>query len=192
MLSRNEPTLTHQVGPFTVANGTDELTLRMENRGELSFRGCLLLVGVTVSILVMGLLSILTNAQTMDKPEDPVRFFAPSRNHFGFLWLFGVLGMLVLVPFYVAKAYKAALVFSFCRSADMFCRDGRLVARLSRIEYFAITETKDPDGRYLYLLHVLYNDGDTMLLFNGYDERETMNLANELGSFVGCQTKWST
>lgn len=156
----------------------------------MTVKGCFLLLVTMLAIMTLGILSIV---QTFGNPtfeDNPSRFFAPTRNHFGFLWLFSSVGMLLLVPLYVTKAYKAALVFTFRKSDDSFLRDNRLVAKLRRLEYFCIRETRDPDNRYLYLLQVVYNDGEEMLLHNGYDEREIMNLANELSSFVGCETRW--
>jgi hypothetical protein len=90
----------------------------------------------------------------------------------------------------VIRTYKSALTFTFRKSDDAFLRDQRLVTHLSRIEYLSIHESKDPDARYLYLLKVVYADGQEMLLHNGYEEREVMNLANEISAFIGCPVNW--
>jgi hypothetical protein len=185
---------THRVGPFDVSDGADELTLRLENRGELSLKGCFLLLFTMGIVLTLGLLSVVhpveSNAMTNLSVDDPERVFAPTQNHMGFLWICASLLMLVLVPLYVLRAYKAALTFTFRRSDDAFLRDGRLVTHLGRIEYLSVRETKDPDARYLYLLDVVYGDGQQMLLHNGYEEREILNLANEISAFVGRPVVW--
>jgi len=193
MLTREETATTHRVGPFDVSGSAEELTLRLENRGELSLKGCFLLLFTMGIVLTLGLLSVLHPAEssvaTMSV-DDPERVFAPTQNHMGFLWICASLLMLVLVPLYVLRAYKAALTFTFRRPDDAFLRDGRLVTHLRRIEYFSVRESKDPDARYLYLLDVVYGDGQQMLLHNGYEEREILNLANEISTFVGCPVVW--
>src|SRR5690349_18333114 len=93
---------THRVGPFDVSDGTDELTLRLENRGELSLKGCFLLFFTMGIVLTLGLLSVVhpveSNAMANLSVDDPERVFAPTQNHMGFLWICASLLMLVLVP----------------------------------------------------------------------------------------------
>jgi hypothetical protein len=194
MLTGEEAAATHRVGPFDVSGGADELTLRLENRGELSLKGCFLFAFTMCIVLALGFLSVLhpaeTNVMANVSVDDPERVFAPTQNHLGFLWLCASLLMLVLVPLYVLRAYKAALTFTFRKSDDAFLRDQRLVTHLGRIEYVSIRETKDPDARYLYLLNIVYGDGQEMLLHNGYEEREVMNLANEISGFLGRPVVW--
>jgi hypothetical protein len=184
-------TTSHRVGPYNVIHSADELSLNLENRGELSVSGCLYFGAAMAAILVMGCIGVLQTIEKTPLHEEPSKFFSPSQNHFGFLWLFGIVLMLVFIPYYVIKSYKAALVFTFRKSDDAFLRDNRLVTRLRKVEFFRIEETKDPDGRYLYLLNIVYNDGQEMLLHNGYDEREIMNLANELSAFLSCPVRWA-
>lgn len=184
-------TTSHKVGPYDVVHSADELSLNLANRGELSVPGCLLFVMAMVAILALGFISVVQTIEKTPLHEEPTKFFSPSQNHFGFLWLFGIVLMLVFIPYYVMKSYQAELVFTFRKSDDAFLRDKRLVTRLRKIEFVRIEETKDPDGRYLYLLNLIYNDGQEMLLHNGYDEREIMNLANELSAFIPCPVRWS-
>lgn len=184
-------TTSHKVGPYNVIHSADELSLNLENRGELSVSGCLFFLAAMIAVLALGCISVLQTIEKTPLHEEPTKFFSPSRNHFGFLWLLGIVLMLVFIPFYVVKSYKASLIFTFRKSDDAFLRDNRLVTRLRKIEFFRIEETRDPDGRYLYLLNIVYNDGQEMLLHNGYDEREIMNLANELSAFVRCPVHWS-
>lgn len=183
----------HRVGPFDVVNRPDELTLRLENRGSLSLLGCALLAFTMLGVLALGILSVVQTSEmsaSVHSFDEPDSFFAPTKNHFGFLWLLCSALMLVGVPLYVKRAYKAALTFTFRRSDDAFLRDNRLVTRLRRVENLTICETKDADSKYLYLLQLVYGDGHKMLLHNGYDEREVMNLANEIGAFVGKPVLW--
>lgn len=193
MIARDEPTHSHRVGPFDVSSRPDELVLRMENRGELSLPGCVLLVFTMMGVLALGVLSVVQTAGSNADPhafDEPGRFFSPQDNQFGFLWLIGSLTMLVGIPVYVARAYKAALTFTFRRSDDAFLKDSRYITRLRKIEYLSIRETKDPDARYLYVLDLVYGDGRELALHNGYDEREVMNLANEVSAFVGKPVIW--
>ncbi len=186
---------THKVGPYDVCTNPNELTLRMENRGELKIQGCALLAFTMLIVLALGVMSILQTAELNTQRngfDNPDRFFAPTQNNFGFLWLFCSLAMLIAVPLYVKRAYKAALTFTFLRAEDVFMRDGKTVTRLKRVEHLALRESHDPDAKYLYLLHLVYNDGHQMMLHNGYDEREVMNLANEISAFVHKPVVWKS
>ncbi len=190
MESPGRVTTSHKVGPYDVRHSTDELSLNLENRGELTVTGCLLFMMAMIAVLAMGCISVMQTIEKTPLHEEPTKFFSPSQNHFGFLWLAGIVFMLVFIPYYVIRSYKSSLVFTFRKSEDAFLRDNRLVTRLRKIEFFRIEETRDPDGRYLYLLNIIYNDGQEMLLHNGYDEREIMNMANELSAFIECPVRW--
>ena len=197
MLTRREANadvpVPYRLGPFEVTRGADSLRLKLENRGDLSFNVWTAFALIMTVVLVIGLLATLQ--LSLPPPphtdiDDPGRFFAPQENHFGFVWILSCGLMLVLMPYYVIRIYRASLVFTFRRSDDVFLRDNKLVAPLRRIESLVISETCDPDDRYLYLLHLVYGDGRQMLLHNDYNEREIMNLANEIGSFVGTKVVW--
>jgi hypothetical protein len=193
MVSPEKVETPHRVGPFDITNSRDELTLRLENRGELTIRGCFLFFFTMMFVALMGIFALIQTFSSYSKDhlsDDPSVIFAPTQNHFGFLWLVLLLGTVVGVPVYVMRTYKSALVFTFRRSDDAFLRDNHLVTRLRRIEYLTIRETKDPDARFIYLLDLVYNDGEEMLLHNTYDEREIMNLANEISAFVGTRVVW--
>ncbi|MDX1931107.1 MAG: hypothetical protein SFU56_00735 [Capsulimonadales bacterium] len=193
MVARDTASVTRKVGPFDVSAGQDELVLRMPKQGELSFLGCMMFGSTMLAVLIIGVMSVLQNQGSTVRGigvEQPSILFSLRENHFGFLWLFGSALILFLLPLYVLRAYNADLVFRFRRSDDSFFRGSRRVTRLRRIEFVTIRETKDPDKRYLYLLSLVYNDGQQMLIHNGYDERATMNLANEISVFVGCPVKW--
>ena len=182
-----------QFGPFLVSRTPEELSLRLENHGELSTQGCLLFFFTMFCILFLGVLGIFQSAQApavKSGIEDPSRVFAPTENHFGFLWLLSLVLMVVAVPLYVIKTYRSALVFRFNRTDGIFYRGGQRVCRLNRIEYVRLSEEKDPDGNYLYFVRISHSDGQEMLLHNGYNEREVLNLANELASFLETDIKW--
>ncbi|MBC8103671.1 MAG: hypothetical protein H7Z41_13930 [Cytophagales bacterium] len=176
-----------------MSRSPDELLLRLENRGELTMKGCALLFFTMFCILVIGVMSVIETAQTPKMQmgvEDPSRLFAPTQNHFGFLWLISSLLMFVAVPLYVMAVYRSALAYRFNRRENTFHRGTQKICRLRRIEYLRLSEEKDPDSNYLYLLRVVHSDGQEMLLHNGYEEREMLNLANAIGSFLGTEVKW--
>jgi hypothetical protein len=192
-LISSELTPSRQFGPFHVSRSSDEISLRLENHGELSIHGCLLFFFTMFCILFLGVLSVIQSAQAPEirsGVEDPSRVFSPTENHFGFLWIVSLLLMVVAVPVYVIKTYRSALIFRFNRSDNSFYRGGHRICRLNRIEYLRLSEEKDPDSKYLYFLRISHSDGQEMLLHNGYDEREVMNLANELASFLHIDIKW--
>lgn len=193
MVAPNATPTPHRVGPFDVSSTADELILRLEKQGELSLNGCLMFCSAMFSVTILGVVSIFQNNE---KSQDGIGsgntsvVFSPQINHFGFLWLFSSILLMFLLPIYVIHSYNSALIYSFQKSKDAFRRGRRKVARLRRIEYVSIRETRDPDKRYLYLMNIVYNDGQQLQIHNGYEEREVMNLANEISSFVGCPVKW--
>lgn len=154
--------------------------------------GCFLLFFAMFCILIIGVMSVLQAAQAPQHSQvtDASRFFSPTQNPLGFTWLLSSILMLVAVPIYVVTTYRSALVFRFSKRENAFYRGRGRVCQLTRIENLTLQEDKDPDLRYLYLLGIVYNDGQRMLLYNGYDERETMNLANELSSFLEVKVTW--
>lgn len=182
-----------QFGPFIVSRTPSELSLRLENHGELSIQGCLLFFFTMFCILFLGVLSIFQSAQApaiKSGITDPSQVFAPTQNHFGFLWILSLILMVIAVPLYVVKTYRSALVFRFNRMDGVFYRGGQRVCRLNRIEYIRLSEEKDPDGIYLYFVRISHSDGQEMLLHNGYKERDVLNLANEMASFLETDIKW--
>ncbi len=186
-----------RIGPFDVQRDSNTLTLRAPDRGEIGFNGCLFFAGLTVFVMALGVLALFqaaTQSQTLHQhlPNNPAPLLEPPGNHFGFLWGVSIAALVVGVPLYVRRAYHSALVFTFRRSDDSFCRGAYRVARLSRVEYVALRETLDPDERYLYHLDIFYGDGREIELHCGYNEREVMNLANEIGAFVGKRVVWKS
>ena len=193
MVTQDAPGTPHRVGPFVISHTPEELVLRLENRGELSWIGCLSLVFTMGVVLSLGLLSVIQPVQNQKGhfiSDDPMSLFSPTGNHLAFFWMAGTVLMLGLVPFVVIRSYRAAMTFTFQKRENAFLRDKRRLTRLDRIENLTLQETRDPDSRYLYRLYVIYGDGRQILLHNGYDERELMNLANEVSSFIHVPVKW--
>ena len=189
----SELTPPRQFGPFDVSRSKDELSLCLKNHGELSIHGCLLFFFTMFCILFLGVLSVVQSAQEPALKSgitDPSHVFGPTQNQFGFLWLISLLLMVIAVPVYVIKTYRSALVFRFNRSENSFYRGAQRICRLNRIEYIRISEEKDPDSNYLYFVRISHSDGQEMLLHNGYDEREVLNIAKELSSFLEADIKW--
>jgi hypothetical protein len=182
-----------KIGPFDISRTDDELVLRQEKRGYLSFAGCMAFASTMLCILVLGVMSMVyTSAATRygGTVSEPSAVFSPSRNQFGFLWLVGSILVMILLPLYVIHAYNRALVYRFRRSDNVFLKGKQKIAGLRRIEYLCIRESREPDKRYVYRLHIVYNDGQQMQMHNCYDEREILNLGNEIGRFLGCDLKW--
>ena len=180
-------------GAFAVNRSPHELSLRLENRGELTIQGCVIFFFILSCILVLGVLSVVESAQAPAiKPgmQSATQIFAPTPNYLSFLWVASLLLLFVAVPLYVIRTYRSALVFRFDRRDGIFYRGKQRVCRLQRIEYVRISEEMDPDEKFLYFLRIVHSDGQEMLLHNGYSEREAMNLANELAAFLETTIKW--
>ena len=183
---------TQKIGQYQVERTPDAMTLRLDNQGDISMKGCLLFAFTMLCMTFLGILSVVQASQVQhrDTIGDPSQMFQPQENHFGFLWLILMVIVLVGIPLYAHQSYKASLEFTFRRTDLTFLRNRKRVTRFGRIEYVLLRETKDTDGRYLYLLEVSYNDGMRMMVYNGYDDREIMNLANEISKVVGCRVVW--
>jgi hypothetical protein len=168
------------------------MVLRLDNRGELGWYVCGVLFLVMLAIVALCVLGAIATAQSTPLPNQVSAgsFFAPSHNRLGFLWVLTLAVMLLGVPLYISRTYHSALIFRFSRTEDQFYRGRQRVCRLGRIEELSIREDKDPDARYLYLLRLIFNDGQEMLLFNGYSERDVLNLANEISSYLLVPTVW--
>lgn len=193
MVVPKSPDAARRIGPFAITDSPDELILRLENRGELNWMVCLSLVFTMGTVLALGMLSVLQpvqDARSRFTSDDPMHLFSPSENHMAFLWLVATGLMLIFVPYIVNRAYKVAMTFRFSKAENAFFKDRRRVTRLDKIENILLHETKDPDSRYIYRLYVVYGDGQQLFLHNGYNEREIMNLANEVSVFVHRPVKW--
>ncbi len=72
-----------QFGPFDVLRSQDEMSLRLENHGELSVHGCLLFFFTMFCILFLGVLSVIQSAQAPEVQtgvEDPSRVFSRRKT----------------------------------------------------------------------------------------------------------------
>ena len=177
---------------YDIIREDGRLTLRKGLGDRLTGTGCLLFFCAFLSILFVGMLSLMQDVEFVGTgPQaEATRFFHPRHNHFGYFWGVGSLLMLVLVPVYVVHAYRSALTFRFDRIRQEFSRNGKLITRLPRIEYVWIRETQDPDRAYLYQLLVVYEDGYEMPIDVDYDEREIVNLAKEIAGFLDVAIVW--
>lgn len=180
--------------PFEIIRDEEQLTLRLPAAPQLTAAGCGSFAVTAIGLLVIGLFSLLHDlrGEALRPVGEPFDHFTPTENHFGFLWLVTSILMLVAVPIYVVRSARAPLVFRFLRTPDLFLRNNRQVTRLARVEGVCLRETQDPDQRFLYLLHVVYADGREIEIFNGYDERAMMNLANEIARFTHARVFWKT
>lgn len=184
---REDPGL-RRIGPFSLRRHAESLTLSIENESAFTWHMLALIAFTSLSILVLGVLSTLRAAQT--GVTDHGDFFYPKKNHFGFLWLFMTLGLLVGGPLVMARLYKAPLVFTFNGRNGTVFRNNELITRFRRIEAIRIEERKDPDGRFLYRLTLLHTDGHELLIYEVYEERLALNLANEISTFVHRPVRW--
>jgi hypothetical protein len=169
---------------FDVSKEDERLTLTLSMSERLLAAGCPLFFFALVCVTALGVLGLM-----LDSHASPMRgdgaFFHPRGNHLGFLWLIGLLLMLFLVPFYVVKASRSDLVFSFHRDTGLFLRNGAVVTPIRRIESVRIRPLCDPDDAYSYRLVIVYADGHEIVLHNSYDERGIRELATQIGSFIG-------
>jgi len=189
-------TAPHRVGPFDITQDRDSLILRFEDRGEVTMRGCLFFACLGVFVLMLGLLALIEAASapaqtlTAHNPSNPAQLLGPTENHFGILWGIGVVGVVIGVPLYNRSLYHSSLIYTFRRSDDVLLRGSYRITRLRQIEYLTIRESQDPDDRYIYILDIVYGDGRHLEMHRGYEEREIMNLANEISAFTARRVIW--
>ena len=111
-------------------------------------------------------------------------FFAPKKNHFGFLWLASTIGLLVGFPLYLRHTYKPTITFLFNARNGTIFRNNVLVTRFRRVESIRVHEHGDPTGRFLYALSLLHTDGHEQAIYEVYEERDALTLANEIATYV--------
>ena len=182
-----------QMGHLTVDRTLETLSLRRENAGGVGIEAYLLFGLAMLAITILGFLGMVESGQSAQATGtvEASRALAPTTNHFALFWIIGVIGLFVGIPWYLKKAYGAAHTWTFDKAAGQLSENKRNAVPLRRIECVAIRETKDPDDRYLYLLEVLHTDGYELLLYNGYEERDVMRLAQEIAGFLDCRTKFT-
>src|SRR5579862_4717633 len=159
---------------FEIAQDEEQLTLTLPAPpGRMAF-GFLLLFFTIACLTPLGILGVLQDTPSRRGlvPAGSLGFTDPHTNHFGFLWLVGFGLILIALPVFALKTYRACLVFRFDRAAGRVTRNGRVVAPLRRIEAIRVLRTEDADDQPLYKLSVLHSDGFLVPIDEGYDEEE--------------------
>lgn len=174
-------------GDVEVDRNAAELTVTAQERGSLPVHGCLFLLFSMGCILLLGIMAVVRQSRF---DADASQFFAPRSNQLGFLWLSSTVGMFVVVPLYLRQVYGATETTTFSRTRRTVSRNGRPVTRFEKIECLQLRERRDPDGRFLYEVCLIHDDGSEKLLSQSYDERAAMNLANEVAAFSFSQVRW--
>ena len=178
-----------QIGSFEVTRDEERLLLASPvGLGQL-LTGCLLLGIAFLSVLALGGLSLLHESHLTGENVAPggTVGFGPHGNHFGLLWLAGVVLAILLVPLTIVHLYRGGPVYVFDRRTGEFRRGTRLVTRLGRIEAVCVrrvTPVEERDERPLYRLLVLYDDGFEMVLNESHYDEPLEALAEEIAGFV--------
>ena len=170
------------VGPFLVERQREKLTVTLQHQGSFTWYALAFFAFMASSVLVLGLIATQSAAQW--GVSSATDFFAPKKNHFGFLWMFCTVGLLVGFPLYLRHAYKAPITFVFNARNGTIFRNNDLVTRFRRVEGVRVQERKDAAGRYLYALSLLHTDGHEQAIYEVYEERDALTLANEIATYV--------
>lgn len=174
-------------GDVEVDRNSAELVVTARERGSLPVHGCLFLLFSMGCVLLLGMMAVIAQRRY---DAEASHFFLPHDNQLGFLWISATVGMFILVPIYLRKVYGATETVTFSRTRRTVTRNGRPVTRFEKIECLQLRERRDPDGRFLYEVCLLHDDGSEKLLSESYEERSAMNLANEIASFTFSQVRW--
>jgi len=178
-----------QIGSFEVTRDEERLLLASPvGTGQL-LTGCLLLGIAFFSVLALGGLSLLHESHLAGENVAPggTGGFGPHGNHFGLLWLAGLVLAILLVPFTIARLYDGEPVYAFNRTSGEFRHGKRFVTRLGRIEAVCvrrITPVEEQGERPLYQLLVLYGDGFEIALKESHFDEPLEALAEEIARFV--------
>jgi hypothetical protein len=175
-----EPTRT--IGPFLVEREQEQLTVTLQHQGGFTWIALAFFAFMASSVLLLGLIATQKSAQW--GVFSATDFFMPRKNHFGFLWLFSTVGLLVGFPLYLRQVYKPPITFVFNARNGTIFRNNELVTRFRRVEGVRVQERKDADGRYLYALSLLHTDGHEQPIYEVYEERDALTLANEMATYV--------
>lgn len=170
------------VGPFLLERQPERLTVTLQHQASFTWMALAFFAFMASSVLILGLLATIKSAQW--GVLTPADFFAPKKNHFGFLWLASTIGLLVGFPLYLRHTYKPAITFVFNARNGTIFRNNVLVTRFRRVESIRVHEHGDPAGRYLYALSLLHTDGHEQPIYEVYEERDALTLANELATYV--------
>jgi hypothetical protein len=188
----DELNVDNRVGPYDIKRTPDCLTLRFDNRGEVTLNGCIFFFVGMVCIACLGVLSVIQSADSQNQKvaTDPAHMIGVHTNQSGFLWVVSTIAMCVLLPLYLWRLQRSAAVFTFTRPTNLFARNGKTITSFAKIEKLQIRETRDPDRRFLYEVELLYGDGYSVFLHNTYEEREAGNLAKEIAGFIEVPVVW--
>ena len=177
-----------RLGPYEVRRTPEELTLRLDNHGDVSVKGCLFFLVGMICIVIVGVFSVIQSADSKNhkSPTDLEHMVGIHTNQSGFLWVVLTLAMVVLLPIYLFRLQHSATEFMFkkTQTENLFLKNRKIISDFAHIENLQIRETYDPDRRFLYEVELFYGDGYSLFLHNTYDEREAGNLAKEIADFI--------
>ncbi|MBB6049713.1 hypothetical protein [Armatimonas rosea] len=177
-----EPEPSRTVGSFLVERQPETLTVTLQHQASFTWNALGFFAFMASSVLILGLLATIKSAQW--GVSSAADFFAPKKNHFGFLWLASTLGLLIGFPLYLRHTYKPTITFLFNARNGTIFRNNVLVTRFRRVESIRVHEHGDPAGRYLYALSLLHTDGHEEAIYEVYEERDALTLANEIATYV--------
>lgn len=170
------------IGAFQLEQEPDMLTVTLQHQAGYTWIALAFFAFMASSVLIVGFLATIKGAQWgVSSPSD---FFAPKKNHFGFLWLFSTLALLIGFPLYMRHTYKPSITFVFNARNGAIFRNNTLITRFRRVEGIRVKEQKDSAGRYLYALSLLHTDGNEEPIYEVYEERDALALADELAAYV--------
>src|SRR2546423_13796731 len=172
---------------YDVLKEEDRLTLALPIERRLMMAGCPLFLFASACLLVLGFLTIATEAHSLRDHHagDVDRLFNPHVNQFGFLWLVACLLIAGFVPIYAYLVRKYSMAYCFDLSKGAVLKYGRPVTWLSRIEYLKIRRTRDPDDFSTYTLLLVHNDGYELVIDDSNEEPQIRLLAEEIAEFTG-------
>ncbi|MFM7320804.1 MAG: hypothetical protein ACKO5K_04675 [Armatimonadota bacterium] len=179
--------LDRPIGRNRVDRDAAHLVIRAIDANALPVHGCLFVVFGMACILSLGLLAMVSERRYDD---TTLGFFAPRRNHFGFLWLVSTGVMALFLPWWIRRWHGPASVVDFSRPERLVRRRGTVLAPFSRLECVALREIRDPDGALLVRVSLWHTDGMECDLAEEYDESTARELANEISGFVGIPVRW--
>lgn len=169
-----------------INSNEDFLEVSLPEGGQRVWQGCGILALTTFCVTALGIMA-LTQGDLSGKAGGEVNFLNPRGNHFGFLWVFGVIALGLLIPIYVRKVMLHRQVYRFDRSKGQFTLNGRFVARINRIEYVLIEHREDPDHRLLHKLSIVHTDGFHTPIDDWYDLDEIQYAAWTISEFLGAR-----
>lgn len=148
--------------------------------------GFLLLFFTLACMTPLGILGVMQAASEEHGTREALSlgFTDPHANHFGFLWLLGVLLIAIALPIYAWKLYRANITYVFDRVTGKLTRNGKVVAPLRRIESIRLWQYEDCDDRSLYKLSIVHSDGFEHDIDEEYEEAEMRSIAHAIADFL--------